>query len=175
MRLDEALGSLPTEWANDPLPHIDAALKASGRKIVILDDDVMGTQSVHDIAVLMDWSVDALRTELEADSRAFFVVTNARTMPESQARAVNSFITRNLCEAARQAGVDFSVVSRLDSTLRGHFPAEMQAIESSLSAQIGRMDNRAPVPRGRAVHIRRYAVCPGRRLSRARRRHGVLP
>ena len=114
------------------MPHIDAALKASGRKIVILDDDVMGTQSVHDIAVLMDWSVNALRAELEADSRAFFVVTNARTMPEAQARAVNSFITRNLSEAARQAGIDFSVVSRLDSTLRGHFPAEMKAIESGL-------------------------------------------
>ncbi len=131
--LQETLSSLPPEWDYDPLPHIDAALKASGRKIVILDDDVMGTQSVHDIAVLMDWSVDALLAELEADSRAFFVVTNARTMPESQAQAVNSFVTRNLCEAARQAGVDFSVVSRLDSTLRGHFPAEMQAIESSLS------------------------------------------
>ena len=130
--LQETLHSLPPEWGDDPLPRVDAALKASGKKIVILDDDVMGTQSVHDIAVLMDWSVDALRAELEADSRAFFVVTNSRTMQESQARAVNSFITRNLCAAARQAGVDFSIVSRLDSTLRGHFPAEMQAIESGL-------------------------------------------
>lgn len=130
--LDEVLGSLPPQWDDDPLPRIDAALKASGKKIVILDDDVMGTQSVHDIAVLMDWSVDALRSELEAESRAFFVVTNARTMPESQARAVNSFITRNLCEAAKQAGVDFSIVSRLDSTLRGHFPADMHAIASEL-------------------------------------------
>ena len=132
LSIQEILNSLPPQWGQDPLPRIDAALKASGRKIVILDDDVMGTQSVHDIAVLMDWSVDALRAELEADSRAFFVVTNARTMPESQARAVNSFITRNLCEAAQQAGVDFSIVSRLDSTLRGHFPAEMQAIQSAL-------------------------------------------
>ena len=135
LSLQETFNSLPLEWDDDPLPHIDAALTATGRKIVILDDDVMGTQSVHDIAVLMDWSVDALRAELEADSRAFFVVTNARTMPESQARAVNSFITRNLWEAARQAGIDFSVVSRLDSTLRGHFPAEVQAIESSLSGK----------------------------------------
>lgn len=130
--LQKNLQSLPPEWGDDPLPHIDASLKASGRKIVILDDDVMGTQSVHDIAVLMDWSVDALRTELEADARAFFVVTNARAMPESQAQAVNSFITRNLCTAAQQTGVDFSIVSRLDSTLRGHFPAEMRAIDSGL-------------------------------------------
>ena len=137
LRLEDALRSLPPQWNDNPLPHIDAELKASGRKIVILDDDVMGAQSVHDIAVLLDWSVDALRAELEADSRAFFVVTNARAMPETQAHAVNSFITRNLCEAARQAGVDFSIVSRLDSTLRGHFPAEIRAIESSLSRKIG--------------------------------------
>jgi len=53
-------------------------------------------------------------------------------MPEAQAQSVNSFITRNLSDAAQQAGVDFSIVSRLDSTLRGHFPAEMRAIESGL-------------------------------------------
>ena len=132
LNIEDALRSLPSQWGDDPLLYNDAALKETGRKIVILDDDVMGTQSVYNIAVLMDWSVDALRTELESDSRAFFVVTNARTMPESQARAVNSFIVRNLCEAARQAGVDFSIVSRLDSTLRGHFPAEMEAIEAAL-------------------------------------------
>ena len=156
LRLDEALGNLPPVWADDPLPHIDAALKACGRKIVILDDDVMGTQSVHDIAVLMDWSIDALRAELEADSRAFFVVTNARTMPESQARTVNSFITRNLCEAARQADVDFSLVSRLDSTLRGHFPGRDAGDRVLAVRQAGwlanRVDNRASVPRGRKVH-----------------------
>ena len=132
LNIEDALRSLPSQWGDDPLPYNDAALKESSRKIVILDDDVMGTQSVYNIAVLMDWSVDALRTELESDARAFFVVTNARTMPESQARAVNSFIVRNLCEAARQASVDFSIVSRLDSTLRGHFPAEMEAIEAAL-------------------------------------------
>ena len=132
LNIEDALRSLPPQWADNPLPYIDAALRESGRKIVILDDDVMGTQSVYDIAVLMDWSVDALRKEFESEARAFFVVTNARTMPESQARAVNSFIVRNLCEAARKAGVDFSIVSRLDSTLRGHFPTEMEAIESAL-------------------------------------------
>ncbi len=130
--LQEALRNLPPQWHENPLPKIDAALDASGRKIVILDDDVMGTQSVHDIAVLMDWSVETLRAELASERRAFFVVTNARTMPADQAQAVNRFITRNLYKAAQLAGVDFSVVSRLDSTLRGHFPVDMQAIESSL-------------------------------------------
>lgn len=131
--LQDTLRSLPPEWAQDPLPAISAALQASNRKIVVLDDDVMGTQSVHDIAVLMDWSVDAISAELAHPQRAFFIVTNARSMPESQAQAVNAFIARNLTEAAQRAGVDFTVVSRLDSTLRGHFPAEMLALQDGLA------------------------------------------
>ena len=131
--LQDTLRSLPPEWAQDPLPVVNAALQASDRKIVVLDDDVMGTQSVHDIAVLMDWSVDAISAELSHPQRAFFIVTNARSMPESQAQAVNAFIARNLTEAARRVGVDFAVVSRLDSTLRGHFPAEMLALQDGLT------------------------------------------
>lgn len=131
--LQDTLRSLPPEWAQDPLPAVSAALQASDRKIVALDDDVMGTQSVHDIAVLMDWSIDAISAELARDQQAFFIVTNARSMPESQAQAVNTFIARNLTAAAQRVGVDFTVVSRLDSTLRGHFPAEMLAIQDGLA------------------------------------------
>lgn len=130
--LQDTLRRLPPEWSQDPLPAVSAALQASGRKIVVLDDDVMGTQSVHDIAVLMDWSIDAISAELARDQRAFFIVTNARSMPESQAQAVNAFIARNLTAAAQRVGVDFTVVSRLDSTLRGHFPSEMLAIQEGL-------------------------------------------
>ena len=93
----------------------------------------MGTQSVHDIAVLMDWSIDAISAELARPQRAFFIVTNARSMPESQAQAVNAFIARNLTMAAQRVGVDFAVVSRLDSTLRGHFHAEMLALQDGLA------------------------------------------
>ena len=128
----DTLQSLPPEWADDPLPANRARLAQSGRKIVVLDDDVMGTQSVHDIAVLADWSVDAIRAELSRPDRGFFILTNSRGMPASQAQAVNAFIARNLSQAAARTGADISIVSRLDSTLRGHFPIEMQAIQDAL-------------------------------------------
>lgn len=130
--LSETLQSLLPEWADDPLPANRARLAKVGRKIVVLDDDVMGTQSVHDITVLTDWSVDAIRAELSRPERGFFILTNSRGMPASQAQAVNAFIARNLSQAADRAGADISIVSRLDSTLRGHFPIEMQAIQDAL-------------------------------------------
>jgi uncharacterized protein YgbK (DUF1537 family) len=47
---------------------------------------------------------------------------------------LNREIAANLVTAARQTGVDFAVASRSDSTLRGHFPAETDALASVLGA-----------------------------------------
>lgn len=41
-------------------------------------------------------------------------------------------ICSNLQAATRQAGVDFEIVLRGDSTLRGHFPLEPEAAEDAL-------------------------------------------
>jgi uncharacterized protein YgbK (DUF1537 family) len=126
--LEETFQSLPTEWAEDPLPDIRSALRELDRKIVVLDDDPTGTQTVHDVPVLTDWSVNTLAGEMAKDIPAFYVLTNSRSMPLSQAREANAHIGRNLAEASRRAGKGFVVVSRSDSTLRGHFPGEVEAI-----------------------------------------------
>jgi uncharacterized protein YgbK (DUF1537 family) len=109
-----------------------AAIAASGRKVVALDDDPTGVQTVHDVAVLADWSVSMLGDELAGDRPAFFILTNARSMPAAEARRVNAEIARNLLVAARQTGVGFVLASRSDSTLRGHFPDETDVLAATL-------------------------------------------
>jgi uncharacterized protein YgbK (DUF1537 family) len=104
----------------------------SGRRVVVLDDDPTGVQSVHGVPVLTTWAVDDLRWALEQTSPTFFVLTNSRSLPEEEAVALNREIARNLSEAAGEAGVDFDVVSRSDSTLRGHYPAETDALAETL-------------------------------------------
>lgn len=128
----ELLDSLPDEWAEDLLPEIQQQVKASRRKVVVLDDDPTGTQTVHSIAVLTEWPVETLREELVNDLPAFYLLTNSRSLPPAEAEAMNGEIGRNLVEAARQAGRDFAVVSRSDSTLRGHFPGEVKALAGAL-------------------------------------------
>jgi len=125
------LNSLPTEWPEDLRPAIRAQVKASRRKIVVLDDDPTGTQTVHGIPVLTEWPAAALRAELANDLPAFYILTNSRSVPLEQAQALNAEIGRNLLEAA---GADhlFAVVSRSDSTLRGHFPGEVDALAKTL-------------------------------------------
>jgi uncharacterized protein YgbK (DUF1537 family) len=128
----DLLATLPPEWPADLLPEIRQALATSQLKIVVLDDDPTGTQTVYDIPVLTEWSVGSLHSELVTDRPAFYILTNSRSMPLAQAQALNGEIGRNLVVAARQAGCEFAVVSRSDSTLRGHFPGEVEAVEAAL-------------------------------------------
>jgi uncharacterized protein YgbK (DUF1537 family) len=61
-----------------------------------------------------------------------FVLTNSRSVPEREAVALTGEIGKNLLEAVRISGRQVVVISRSDSTLRGHFPAEVQAIGQAL-------------------------------------------
>ena len=64
-----------------------------------------------------------------------YLLTNSRSLPASEAQALNTEIGRNLLKAARETNRRFVVVSRSDSTLRGHFPGEVDALARALGGQ----------------------------------------
>jgi uncharacterized protein YgbK (DUF1537 family) len=129
---EDLLHDLPPEWPEDLLPIIREQVGASKRKVVVLDDDPTGTQTVHNTPVLTEWSVEALQAELQSDFPAFYILTNSRSLTLHAARALNTDIGRNLIEAGKRVNRAFVVVSRSDSTLRGHFPGEVEALASGL-------------------------------------------
>jgi uncharacterized protein YgbK (DUF1537 family) len=133
-RLSDLLAQLPPEWPEDPLPALQQAVSAAGTRIVVVDDDPTGTQTVHGVPVLTHWTVDALKAELASahGTGIFFLLTNSRSLPQSEAELLNFELGRNLATAARAAGCRFKVMSRSDSTLRGHYPAEVQALATGL-------------------------------------------
>lgn len=102
-------------------------------KIIVLDDDPTGSQTVHSCLLLMRWDVETLKLGLQDDSPIFFVLTNTRSLTPAQADAVTREVCHNLKQAIAEAGVaDYLVVSRSDSTLRGHYPVETDAIAEEL-------------------------------------------
>lgn len=127
---------LPAEWPTDLLPEIQTEISAGGRKVVVLDDDPTGTQTVHSLAVLTEWSVAALQAELNHPDPCVYILTNSRSMPLSTAQALNAEIAANLAEASRITGRPFAVVSRSDSTLRGHYPGETDALAAALGMAV---------------------------------------
>lgn len=105
-----------------------AAAVADGRRLVVLDDDPTGTQTVAGVPVLTTWTVDDLRWALRQDSTAFFVLTNTRSLAPDTAAARNREVVRALAEASAAEGVGYVLASRSDSTLRGHFPLETDVL-----------------------------------------------
>jgi uncharacterized protein YgbK (DUF1537 family) len=137
MMVETSFESLISELPPEPdsvFKEIQARVSASPQKIVVLDDDPTGTQSVHDVSVLTEWSVPVLREELMLDSSVFFILTNSRSLTCEAAQVLNREIGANLKAAASQAGSEFTVISRSDSTLRGHYPAETDALAEGLGA-----------------------------------------
>jgi uncharacterized protein YgbK (DUF1537 family) len=119
--------NLPPVWPDSLLEQIRARVQAHGQRFVVLDDDPTGTQSVHGLPVLTEWSVESLVDELKR-SPVFYVLTNSRALTEDAAVVLARQIGANLTEAGRISGCSFAVGSRSDSTLRGHFPAEVDAM-----------------------------------------------
>jgi uncharacterized protein YgbK (DUF1537 family) len=104
--------------------------------LVVLDDDPTGTQTCHGINVLTTWSVNKLAAELQSGTKGFFVLTNSRALGPEDAKALLSEICKNLKAASERTKITYEVVLRGDSTLRGHFPLEVEVAASFSSHQV---------------------------------------
>ena len=128
----EILASLPAEWPESLLPEIAGSVRRSRKKIIVLDDDPTGTQTVYGVPVFTEWSAEALR-ELLADPRQIgYILTNSRSLSGEEAQELSAAIARNLLAAAETSGKEFVVISRSDSTLRGHYPGEVDSFIEEL-------------------------------------------
>lgn len=104
-------------------------------KIIVLDDDPTGSQTVHSCLLLMQWDVETLRFGLTDDSPIVFILTNTRALTPEEAQQVTLEVCQNLKQAIAAENIEnFLVVSRSDSTLRGHYPIETDAIASELGS-----------------------------------------
>jgi uncharacterized protein YgbK (DUF1537 family) len=102
-------------------------------KIIVLDDDPTGSQTVHSCLLLMRWDVETLRLGLKDDAPIFFILTNTRSLTPEDAANVTREVCHNLKLAIEAENIaDFLVVSRSDSTLRGHYPIETDVIAEEL-------------------------------------------
>ncbi len=123
--------------------ELAAALKNFPRKIVVLDDDPTGVQTVNGISVYTDWTAQSIAAGFAEENRMFFILTNSRAFAESKTRAEHKKIAENICAAADR---DFIIISRSDSTLRGHYPLETQMLRETLEAHGQKIDGEILMP-----------------------------
>jgi len=130
--LAQLTADLPEPLVEDFQPQLLAMRDAIGRKVIILDDDPTGTQTTHGVPVMTQWSVDLFVDALESKAPAVFVLTNTRAMTANAAMQLNKTLAQQLRAARARTGKEFVIISRSDSTLRGHFPQEPEILSEAL-------------------------------------------
>ncbi len=130
-----ALNSTPNSTPNS------APAGSPPLKIIVLDDDPTGSQTVHGCPLLLRWDHATLLEGLRHPSPLLFLLANTRALDPEQARRRVCEICRALApaldEARRRNWIGaWQLVSRGDSTLRGHYPLEVDV----LAAELGPFD-----------------------------------
>jgi len=133
--LKETLASLPDPWSYDLIPEIRKEIDANPTQVFVLDDDPTGSQTVRNVSLLTDWSVESIVNEFSTPEEASFLLINSRALTLSEAVDTNRLVGKNLLQASGELGEKFSVISRSDSTLRGYFPEEVEALADSIHEQ----------------------------------------
>jgi uncharacterized protein YgbK (DUF1537 family) len=128
-KLEDIIKILPQSQFTEIFPRLEGFIKESDRCIIVLDDDPTGCQTLYGIPVLFQWDRDILEKEMVRGTPLFFLMTNSRSMTEDYAVALYREIGQLIREASEKTGRAFSIISRSDSTLRGHYPAEPDALQ----------------------------------------------
>jgi len=116
-----------------------AAVRAAsaGRILAVLDDDPTGSQSVRGVQVVTVFEEAEYAAALETATPALFVLTNTRGLSEPDAVALDTRIAAQLFAVAASRDAELDLVSRGDSTLRGHVLAELAALDDARRTALG--------------------------------------
>lgn len=109
-------------------------IEKNHKKIIVLDDDPTGVQTVHDVSVYTDWSEESIRSGFEEKTRMFYILTNSRGFTIEQTTLCHKEIIERIDKISKKTGKEYLIISRGDSTLRGHYPLETELLREGFEA-----------------------------------------
>ncbi len=114
--------------------ELPAYVKKNKKKIIVLDDDPTGVQTVHDVFVYTDWSEKSIREGFEEEGNLFYILTNSRGFTVEQTTKCHTQIIQCINKISKETGKEYIIISRGDSTLRGHYPLETELLREGFEA-----------------------------------------
>ncbi|WP_285768416.1 four-carbon acid sugar kinase family protein [Peribacillus sp. SI8-4] len=127
-----SLPAVPDELAVNEL--LADELVDFNKKIIVLDDDPTGVQTVHGISVFTDWSAESIEAGFAEGNSMFFILTNSRGFTAAETERAHEEIAKVIQDTAERQNKEFIIISRGDSTLRGHYPLETEVLKNTVEA-----------------------------------------
>ena len=111
---------------NKTTPSLEgrAGVGSLGSRLVILDDDPTGIQTVKGCLLVTQWDDDTIREAMTDEAPFFYILTNTRAMTRNDAARVVREAMEAVLRVNEELGYQLIFMSRSDSCLRGHFPLE---------------------------------------------------
>jgi uncharacterized protein YgbK (DUF1537 family) len=109
---------------------VRAMRAADGLLLGVLDDDPTGSQAMHDVQVVTVLEEGSYEAALSSPAATCFVLTNTRSLDEPAAIQLTMRAARGLMAVAGRRATRIQLISRSDSTLRGHVMAEVAALDA---------------------------------------------
>ncbi|WP_222125589.1 four-carbon acid sugar kinase family protein [Paenibacillus sp. Y412MC10] len=127
------------DHAVDPSVTLRLRMAISDRPgtIIVLDDDPTGVQTVHGVTVVIGWDPELIRRRFLTEEKLFFILTNSRSLTAEETRVVHREAVNNIIRISRELNRPFILVSRSDSTLRGHYPLETETLRDVIESETG--------------------------------------
>lgn len=136
-QINDYINSLPAYDEKKVDAFFTEAAKNMPHKIISLDDDPTGVQTVHGVPVYTDWAEETIREAFEDARQLVFILTNSRSFSEAETTKVHTEIAERIARVAEEKNQPFLLISRGDSTLRGHYPLETEVLKDTLEARSG--------------------------------------
>lgn len=134
---ENALQMLDYEYGKEDEKRINLMLSryvgGCDRVFVVIDDDPTGGQTVNGIDVYTGWTREDILGAFKKPDYMFYIMTNSRSLLAEETAAVQKEIMQNLLYASEITNRRFEVISRGDSTLRGHYPLETDVLKECIS------------------------------------------
>lgn len=136
MTLEEVQNAQPPVYAQAE-KLLEKAREGFFCKWIVLDDDPTGIQTVNGVSVYTDWSEESLQQGFKEERPLFFILTNSRGMTEKETIAIHTEIAERTVKISKETGIPFQIISRGDSTLRGHYPTETEVLKNTIERNGG--------------------------------------
>src|SRR5690606_11685044 len=99
-----------------------------GHRLVVLDDDPTGIQTVQGCLVLTVWDDIYLRMVFNDEIPFFYVLTNTRALTRNEVGRRITEVVSQIVKISLEMDQQVTFLLRSDSTLRGHFPLEIETV-----------------------------------------------
>ncbi|MBM0066001.1 four-carbon acid sugar kinase family protein [Alkalicoccobacillus gibsonii] len=147
LKASERLDQIPSINREVVQDLLSKELANSAYKIVVLDDDPTGIQTVHGVSVYTDWTKSSIQAGFREENRIFFLLTNSRGFTSAETTKAHTEIAERVQAVSEEENVPYVLISRGDSTLRGHYPLETVTLKDSIeAASSSRFDGEVIIP-----------------------------